>query len=354
MARQMIEKPINNSKKEEWLVSIIINNYNYAEFLEEAIDSALRQTYPNIEVVVVDDGSTDGSLRILEAYRKFVILILKENGGQASAINCGFSVCKGKFVLILDADDILNATAVSVCMSAVYRAESELAKVQAPLLIRSNDSATNARRFPYQQLPSGCLRSVALSKGPASYPSPPMSGNFWSRYFLCQVLPMPETLYRKSADAYLFTLSPLFGEFATVEEPTGIYRLHSRNNYWNNNVSYEKLRYQVCQYKQRCLAMEKYASLQKEKVNAKQWRLGQRYYLAKIVSLWKMREGRSLPVSFRTFSRAVIDSDISIRKKSLWLMWFLGMVIAPKTLSARLIQAYLRLQFRVSSSPLTG
>jgi len=70
-------------------VSIIIDNYNYGRFLGEAIDSALAQTYPHVEVIVVDDGSTDNSREVIAKYGDRIIPVLKENGGQASAFNAG-------------------------------------------------------------------------------------------------------------------------------------------------------------------------------------------------------------------------------------------------------------------------
>ena len=69
------------------LVSIIINNDNYDRFLAEAIDSALSQTYPNVEVILVDDGSTDRSRDVILCYCDQVTAVFKENGGQASAID---------------------------------------------------------------------------------------------------------------------------------------------------------------------------------------------------------------------------------------------------------------------------
>ena len=63
------------------LVTILINNYNYGRYLREAIDSALGQTYPFREVVVVDDGSTDNSRDIIRSYGSKILPILKENGG---------------------------------------------------------------------------------------------------------------------------------------------------------------------------------------------------------------------------------------------------------------------------------
>ena len=67
------------------LASIVITSYNYERFVREAIESALAQTYRRVEVIVVDDGSTDKSPALAAGYRDRVITVLKENGGQASA-----------------------------------------------------------------------------------------------------------------------------------------------------------------------------------------------------------------------------------------------------------------------------
>ena len=76
------------------LVSIIINNYNYGRFLDEAISSALNQTYPHIEVVVVDDGSTDDSRQLIANYEDHIVSVLKENRGMSSACNAGFAASR--------------------------------------------------------------------------------------------------------------------------------------------------------------------------------------------------------------------------------------------------------------------
>ena len=104
------------------LVSVVISyNYNYDGFLRDAIDSALNQTYRNIEVIVVDDGSTDDSEAIIRSYGSRVIPILKNNGGQASAMNAGFAICKGEIVCLLDSDDVwlLNKVEEVVTAAAI-------------------------------------------------------------------------------------------------------------------------------------------------------------------------------------------------------------------------------------------
>jgi glycosyltransferase involved in cell wall biosynthesis len=73
------------------LVSILITSYNYGRYLGNAIDSALNQTFRNIEVVVVDDGSEDNSLDVIKSYGGRIVSVVKQNGGQGSAFNAGFA-----------------------------------------------------------------------------------------------------------------------------------------------------------------------------------------------------------------------------------------------------------------------
>jgi glycosyltransferase involved in cell wall biosynthesis len=89
------------------LVSIVIPVYNGANYVGEAIESALAQTYPNIEVVVVDDGSTDGGAtrRVLESFGNRIRPVFKSNGGVATALNAGIANMRGKFFSWLSHDD---------------------------------------------------------------------------------------------------------------------------------------------------------------------------------------------------------------------------------------------------------
>lgn len=96
------------------LVSIVIPVYNGADFVEEAIESALTQTYRSIEVIVIDDGSNDeGKTReILERYKNDVSLFIKPNGGCASALNLGISQMNGSYFSWLSHDDIYDPSKI--------------------------------------------------------------------------------------------------------------------------------------------------------------------------------------------------------------------------------------------------
>jgi glycosyltransferase involved in cell wall biosynthesis len=87
------------------LVSAVIPAYNYAQFVRRAVDSVLAQTYPHIECIVVDDGSTDNTLEVLAPYGDRIRVVSKKNGGLAAARNTGVENARGEFVAFLDADD---------------------------------------------------------------------------------------------------------------------------------------------------------------------------------------------------------------------------------------------------------
>jgi glycosyltransferase involved in cell wall biosynthesis len=87
-------------------VSVVIPTYNYARYLGEAIDSALGQTLPPLEVTVVDDGSTDDTPQVLAAYGDRIRVLRQKNAGVAIARNSGIAAARGEYVAFLDADDV--------------------------------------------------------------------------------------------------------------------------------------------------------------------------------------------------------------------------------------------------------
>ena len=99
------------SEREAPLVSVVIPCYNQAQFLREAIEGVLAQTHPRIELVVVDDGSSDNTVDVVAHYPR-VRCVRQENRGVAEARNAGFRATSGQYVLFIDADDRLTPKAV--------------------------------------------------------------------------------------------------------------------------------------------------------------------------------------------------------------------------------------------------
>lgn len=205
-------------------VSIVIDNYNYGQFVGHAIESALGQTYPDTQVVVVDDGSTDASREVIGRFPG-VVRVFKSNGGQGSAINAGFLASQGDLVIFVDSDDSLEPDAAQRVVSAW---QPGAAKIQYRLTM-VDSAGQHIDLFPPRDIAfdSGDVVPLLLEKG--RYQTAVMSGNAYPRAVLERILPMPEPQFRIAADGYLVTLAPLFGPVISIDEPLGTYRLHGDN-----------------------------------------------------------------------------------------------------------------------------
>ena len=238
------------------LASVIVNNYNYERFLREAIDSALNQTYRNTEVIVVDDGSTDGSLEIIASYGHRIIPLLKGNGGQNSALNAGFSLSRGDVILFLDSDDVLFPTAVRAAVDAF--SEPDVVKVHWPWL-EWDDSSRETGKVWWKSLPDEGMRDLVLCAGPEGVAGYLPSGNAYPRKFLQSVFPLPDVrgsadcgssegethwAARPGPDLYLATLAALHGRTKQVTEPQACYRMHGGNGYQSLKFE-ERLRFDL-------------------------------------------------------------------------------------------------------------
>lgn len=211
-------------KSKPALTSIVISSYNYARYLKETIDSCLDQTYPDVEVIVVDDGSTDNSRELIHSYGDRILAVFKENGGHASALNLGFQKSRGDVVIFLDSDDALMPTAVEECVTLFQ--DKEVSTVRWQMWTMDSCSRVMAKKVPPDKIAQGDLRDNLLLEGPHHFP--PTSGNAWARWFLERVMPIPEDLFRLGGgDLYLATLASLYGPVRATEEPQGLYRIHT-------------------------------------------------------------------------------------------------------------------------------
>ena len=127
------------SDRQQPLVSIVIPCFDQVAYVAEAIDSALGQTYGNVEVVAVDDGSTDGSGEIIDSYPT-VVGLHQRNSGLSAARNAGLGAASGAFVVFLDADDRLLPNAISAGMERMGE-RSDLAFVIGRAILEADGAA---------------------------------------------------------------------------------------------------------------------------------------------------------------------------------------------------------------------
>ncbi len=210
------------------LVSIVVISHNYDGYLREAIDSALAQDHRPLQVLVVDDGSTDSSPAIIRGYGDRIEAIFKPNEGNSSAVNAAFPRCKGEVIMFLDADDYLYPHAVS---SIVDAWDARCAKLEFRLSLVDVEGIRQGVEPPaVAPMPDGDVVADIAAWG--HYVTPVLGGNAFARATLEQLLPIPpEPLFLNHNDGYLNPLCAFCGPIASIDEELGAYRLHGTNQW---------------------------------------------------------------------------------------------------------------------------
>ncbi len=330
MVETMIEKP---------LASIIINNYNYGRFLTSAIESSLAQTYPKLEIIVVDDGSSDNSREIIASYKDWLTPLIKENGGQASALNAGFQAGKGDIILFLDADDMLMPSTVER-VAEVFEKDPGIVKVQYLLEVIDESGKSMGKVMPPRPLSSGDLRMRVLKY--YSYSSPPTSGNAFRSHILRRLFPIPEKEYRIGADMYLSDLSVLLGPVASINSIGGYYREHGRNYYslarkrFGDPEDLNRLRgflhrMEIGFNYQQTLARELSIVAEPRKLFETWDRLSAKMTSLKLDPGHHPYEGDSaFGIALKGMRAAMTEPGFLLHQRALHALWFTGMLMLPQ------------------------
>lgn len=209
------------------LVSVVIPNYNYEAFIGAAIDSALALDWPHVQVVVVDDGSTDGSRQVIARYGDRIEAVFQPNAGQLAACNTGFERARGEVVFLLDSDDVLSPSIVRA-LAPVWR--PGVSKVQ--FQMRSIDAHGRPLGGVFPQYPAVTPTPEEITRWSlttSAYPTPPGSGNAYARAFLAKIFPQDDS-NGKIADSGPLAAAPFLGDVITIPEPLVSYRVHGKND----------------------------------------------------------------------------------------------------------------------------
>jgi glycosyltransferase involved in cell wall biosynthesis len=225
---------MKNSQNNIPFFSVIISNYNYGSFIGEAIGSVLDQSFPlkDVEILVVDDGSTDDSREIIRKYAQRVTAIFQDNRGQAAALNTGMQNAHGRFIALLDSDDIWHKDKLKRIADEFEKTES-VDFVFHFLHVIDHEKKTIDRYIVPKPCPDACICPGALYRerylqGHLPWFSP-TSGLSIRAECLRKVLPIPED-FRIAADFYLHYIVPLYArKICLIEKPLAYYRMHGTN-----------------------------------------------------------------------------------------------------------------------------
>jgi glycosyltransferase involved in cell wall biosynthesis len=220
---------INLSQQKGPRVTVLVDTYNSADFIEEAIDSVLAQEFPpeQLEIIVVDDGSADDTAHRVKKYGDRVQYFYKSNGGHASALNFGISRAAGEIVAFLDGDD--------------YWLPGKLKSV-AFEFEKNPETGMVYHNFVYKQEPSQALRPADGLTGFSgfladdrnsllNYDLYPTATLAFRRSVLQRLLPIPDSLVVQ-ADAHLSACVVFIAPIKYIDKPLTVYRVHA-GNLWN-------------------------------------------------------------------------------------------------------------------------
>jgi glycosyltransferase involved in cell wall biosynthesis len=322
---------------DQLIVSVIINNYNYEQYLAKAIDSALSQTYQPLEVVVVDDGSTDCSRQIINGYGDRITPVLKENGGQASAFNTGFEHCRGDVVIFLDADDCLLPEAVTRIVE-VFQANPDVSKVHYRMdIVDEYGKSTGEVKPPLDvSAASGDLRLEEIAF-PFDLRWLPTSGNAFASWALRKILPVPVDQYGPiCADYYLVHMAALYGQVCFIDQVLACYRVHGDNSFDvpEDDITLPHIRQSI-----------HYIRLTDQYLKEAAIELGLRVPSDEITSVSEIAnrfislkcdpEGHSVQgdTTWKLLKLGITASlrrfDVSLTKRWIFIAWFIVMALAP-------------------------
>jgi glycosyltransferase involved in cell wall biosynthesis len=212
-------------------LSIIINNYNYSDFVCQAIKSALNQhCMAKVEVIVVDDGSTDNSREIIKNYAEKIIYYFQNNQGQASAFNKGFELSSGDIICFLDSDDFFypNKLEEIIRLFEKYPEAGWLFHELEYLDKNGNNlKINNVSNVDTEKLLDF---SSTFKNGQSLWYKTPC-GMCFQRKLLAKILPMPISHDVSISDVYLRTAALILSPGIHSPQKLAIQRIHGKNIY---------------------------------------------------------------------------------------------------------------------------
>jgi glycosyltransferase involved in cell wall biosynthesis len=211
------------------LITVCITNRNYGRYLAAAIETVFGQTYPNVELVVVDDGSTDDSREVIERYGDRLATRFQNHAGQAAAGWTGAEAATGDVVIFLDADDLLHP-GICARVAAAFGQQPDLSLVQWRLQTVDIGGRAVGRLRPPRPglLPSGDLSEHVLRVRNWHYQL--TSGVAYAGWVVRRLLPasLPEGEYG-ALDQWLNEQAPLLGPIRSLDDVGTFRRIHGSN-----------------------------------------------------------------------------------------------------------------------------
>jgi glycosyltransferase involved in cell wall biosynthesis len=337
-------------------LSVIIANYNYQDFVGAAIASALAIDWPEKEIIVVDDASTDDSRSVINGFRGKVAAYFRPKSYQLGAHIFGFEQSSGAVIIFLDADDLLEPN-VMLEVAKVWRPGVSKVQYRMNLIDAAGaQSGTAIPQFPPENPPDK-LRETYLRT--MAYTTPPGSGNAYSRTFVQMAFAMVSVPNKqvagdssaaaaaestlRASDAPLVTLAPILGDVLTIRKPLARYRVHDANDGALRSLDVAKLRNRLHQDVEmarlfatasRRLDRPVAQDPLSRSFNHLQYRFASRLLEP---SAHPFRGDTVTSLGCRLIYAALIYSQMRLRERSMLLLWIVGCALSPSYYRRKLV-----------------
>jgi glycosyltransferase involved in cell wall biosynthesis len=320
-------------------LSIIIANYNYRDFVGAAVESALAVDWPDKEVIVVDDASTDDSRTIIKGFQDRVVAYFRPKSHQLGAHMFGFEQSTGEIIIFLDSDDLLEPEVMQE-VAKVWRPGISKVQYRMNLIDATGAHLESAiPQFPPKDDPEKLRRNFLHTM---AYTTAPGSGNAYSRDFVRNVFALGSTI--RQSDAVLLTIAPILGDILTIRKPLARYRIHGAS--WGammGSLNPSKLRQLLCQDIERAhlfatvsrqLKLPASRDPLKRNFHHLQYRLAS--YLVE-PSAHPFPEDTKSSLVFCLISSVAKSSQIRVRDRAILLAWTIACALAPRYYRQNLI-----------------
>jgi hypothetical protein len=314
-------------------LSVIIANHNYADFVGAAIGSALAIDWPDKEVIVVDDASTDGSRQVIDRFSGKLAAYFRPKSHQLGCHIFGFGQSTGDVIIFLDADDLLEPEVMRE-VARVWR--PGVSKVQFRMYLINTAGiqlGTAIPQFPRRDDPEKLRRAFLRTM---AYTTPPGSGNAYSRSFVHEVFALSPSI--PQSDAVFLTLAPILGDVVTIPKPLARYRLHDTSYSAMPSLEASKLRERLHQDVEKAHFFATVSRQLQLAVPLDPLRYSLNHLQYRLASCLVEPFAHPFPkdtmlgLLYRLVSSASTSSQMRLRDRAILVAWSIACVLAPRGL----------------------
>jgi len=312
-------------------LSIIIANYNYRDFVGAAIESALAVDWPDKEVIVVDDASTDDSRSVIERFRGRMAAYYRPKSHQLGAHTFGFEQSTGDVIIFLDADDLLEPEVMRE-VAKVWRPGVSKVQYRMNLIDATGTPLGSALpRFPPKDDPEKLRRTYLRTM---AYATPPGSGNAYSRNLVRYVFEFRPTT--PQSDGVLLTAAPILGDVLTIRRPLARLRIHTKNTMGMASLDAAKLRLRL---QEDVVKADLFSTVARQfglivprdplrySLQHLEYRLAS--YLVE-PSAHPFPQDKKSSLVYYLISSATKSSQLTLRYRAILLVWIIACALAPR------------------------